>query len=141
MAKVLGVGGVFFKSVSPRRLARWYSRCLGFPLVAPGVATFSPASMPKRSYTVWSALPSATRYFGASKQQHMVNFVVDDVERALEQVVAAGGTRVGRIRDHPYGRFGWFLDPDGNKVELWQPQARPGSQREDRRAASRRRRR
>jgi predicted enzyme related to lactoylglutathione lyase len=50
----------------------------------------------------------------------MVDFVVDDVEGALAQVVAAGGIAVGRVRDYPYGRFGWFLDPDGNKVELWQ---------------------
>ena len=130
MAKVLGVGGVFFKSAKPRRLAQWYSRCLGFPLVAPGVATFSPGTMPKDGYTVWSAFRSSTRYFGHSKQQHMVNFVVDDIEGALQQVATAGGTQVGRVREHAYGKFGWFLDPEGNKVELWQlPQARRKSPR------------
>ncbi len=121
MAKVLGVGGVFFKSARPRKLAQWYSRCLGFPLVAPNVAMFSPGSMPKDGYTVWSSLPWSSRYFGASKQQYMVNLVVDDLEAALRQVTQAGGTTVGRVRDHAYGRFGWFLDPEGNKVELWQP--------------------
>jgi len=126
MAKVLGVGGVFIKSARPRRLAKWYSRCLGFPLVAPGVATFSPTSMPKDGYTVWSTFRASTRYFGPSKQHYMVNLVVDDLDEALQQVTAAGGTTVGRVREHPYGRFGWFLDPEGNKVELWQPpQPRP----------------
>jgi predicted enzyme related to lactoylglutathione lyase len=63
----------------------------------------------------------------------MVNFVVDDVAGALAQVVAAGSKVVGRVRDYPYGRFGWFLDPDGNKVELWQPpQARRTSSRKRR---------
>jgi predicted enzyme related to lactoylglutathione lyase len=126
MAKVLGVGGVFIKAARPRRLAQWYSRCLGVPLAAPGVATFSPASMPKDGYTVWSTLPSSTRYFRPSRQHYMVNLVVDDLDEALQQVAAAGGTAVGRVREYPYGRFGWFLDPEGKKVELWQPpQARP----------------
>jgi predicted enzyme related to lactoylglutathione lyase len=129
MAQVLGVGGVFFKSRSPRSLARWYSRCLGFPLVGPTAAMFKAARMPKPSYTVWSVFSVASRYFRPSASQHMVNFLVDDVEGALAQVIAAGGKAIGRVRDHPYGRFGWFLDPEGNKVELWQllPVKRRGS--------------
>jgi predicted enzyme related to lactoylglutathione lyase len=122
VAKALGVGGVFFKSANPRKLARWYSRCLGFPLAGAASASFSPGKMPKGSSTVWSAFSASTRYFNPSESLHMVNFLVDDVEGALKQVVAAGGKLVGRVRDSPYGRFGWFLDPDGNKVELWQLQ-------------------
>ena len=121
MAEVLGVGGVFFKSRSPRRLARWYSRCLGFALLGPTAAMFKAARVPKAAYTVWSVFSASSGYFRPSLSQHMVNFVVDDVEGALAQVVAGGGKTVGRVRDYPYGRFGWFLDPDGNKVELWQP--------------------
>ena len=121
MAQVLGVGGVFFKSRSPRRLARWYSRCLGFPLLGPTAAMFKPARTAKPSYTVWSVFSSSSGYFRPSRSKHMVNFVVDDVEGALAQVTAAGGKAVGRVRAYPYGHFGWFLDPDGNKVELWQP--------------------
>ena len=127
MAEVLGVGGVFFKSRSPRRLARWYSRCLGFPLLGPTAAMFKEARGPKAGYTVWSVFSASSGYFRPSRSQHMVNFVVDDVEGGLAQVVAAGGKAVGRVRDYPYGRFGWFLDPDGNKVELWQP--RPAKRR------------
>ncbi len=121
MAKVLGVGGVFFKSPSPRKLARWYSRCLGMSLAFPTGAVFSAAKMPQGSQTVWSAFPSSTGHFKPSKSQFMINFIVDDVEAALEQVVAGGGKAVGKVLEHAYGRFGWFLDLDGNKVELWQP--------------------
>ena len=121
MAQVLGVGGIFFKSSSPRKLARWYSRSLAFALLGPTAAMFRAARLPKSSYTVWSVFSASSRYFKPSASRHMVNFVVDDVEGALTQVVAAGGKAVGRVRDYPYGRFGWFLDPDGNKVELWEP--------------------
>jgi predicted enzyme related to lactoylglutathione lyase len=76
--------------------------------------------MPKQSGTVWSVFSAGTRYFRPSASPFMINFLVDDVEAALDQVVAAGGKAVGKVRDYPYGRFGWFLDPDGNKVELWQ---------------------
>ena len=121
MARALGIGGVFFKSANPRRLAQWYSRCLGIRLLGPTVATFRPSGMPRRAYTVWSVFPASTRYFRPSESGLMVNFVVDDLEGVLDQVTEAGGKRLGRIRTYPYGRFGWFLDPDGNKVELWQP--------------------
>jgi predicted enzyme related to lactoylglutathione lyase len=121
VARVLGVGGVFFKSVNPRKLARWYSRSLGLPLAGSTAAVFKPADMPKQSYTVWSAFSASTRYFRPSASRFMVNFVVDDVDAALGQVVAAGGKTVGKVRASPYGRFGWFQDPDGNKVELWEP--------------------
>ena len=117
MAQVLGVGGVFFKSKDPRKLARWYQRCLGVPLAFPTGAVFSVAKMPKESKIVWSAFPASAKSFEPSKSQFMVNLVVDDVEGALEQVVAAGGRVVGKVQEHLYGRFGWFLDPDGNNVE------------------------
>jgi predicted enzyme related to lactoylglutathione lyase len=131
VAKALGIGGVFFKSGNPRKLARWYSQCLGFPLAGGAMATFSPTNMPKKSVIVWNAFPASARYFRPSESRYMLNFLVDDVDGVLEQVVAAGGKAVGRVRDSPYGRFGWFLDPDGNKVELWQlpPERRAPSRR------------
>jgi predicted enzyme related to lactoylglutathione lyase len=121
MAHVLGVGGVFFRSRNPRKLARWYRDCLGVPLRMPSGAIFKPAGMPANSFTVWSVFPAASRYFSPSSGSFMVNFLVDDVDEALCQVELAGGTIVGKPKGYPYGRFGWFLDPDGNKVELWQP--------------------
>jgi predicted enzyme related to lactoylglutathione lyase len=121
MAHVLGVGGVFFRSRNPRKLARWYRDCLGLPLEMPSGAVFKWADMPANSFMVWSVFPAASRYFRPSSGSFMVNFVVDDVDEALCQVELAGGTIVGKPKGYPYGRFGWFLDPDGNKVELCQP--------------------
>ena len=123
MARALGIGGVFFQSKNPGKLARWYSRCLGFSLAWPTGTVFKPARMPRHGGTVWSAFPASTRYFKPSKSRLMVNFVVDDVDAALTAVVAAGGKTIGKACDYPNGRFGWFMDPDGNKVELWRPAA------------------
>lgn len=120
MAKALGVGGIFFKARDPAALLEWYGRALGLP-AADGCVAFAPADMPDRSYTVWSPFAADTDYFEPSKQPFMFNLVVDDVEGALAQVEAAGGQRVGGVDDYDYGRFGWFLDPEGNKVELWEP--------------------
>ena len=140
MAQVLGIGGVFFRSRTPRKLARWYRDCLGVPLEMPSAASFKPADMPANSFTVWSVFPVSTRYFSPSSGAFMVNFVVDDVDEALCQVELAGGTIVGKPKGYPYGRFGWFLDPDGNKVELWQPPPAdsPKSQSKRRRPTQRR---
>jgi predicted enzyme related to lactoylglutathione lyase len=121
MAHVLGVGGVFFRSRNPRKLARWYRDSLGIPLDMPSAASFKPTQMPANGLTVWSVFPARTRYFRPSASSFMVNLVVDDVDEALCQVELAGATIVGKPKSYPYGRFGWFLDPDGNKVELWQP--------------------
>jgi predicted enzyme related to lactoylglutathione lyase len=122
MAKVLGVGGVFFTSPDPQALLAWYRQHLGFdPSPEPGVA-FLPTTMPAKGYTVWSAFPASTTYFAPSARGFMINLVVDDLNAALEQVRQGGAQIVGAIESYDNGRFGWFLDPDGNKVELWQPQ-------------------
>jgi predicted enzyme related to lactoylglutathione lyase len=79
--------------------------------------------MPAGGFTVWSVFPRQTDYFSPSRRAFMVNFVVDDLDGALAQVRRGRGRVVGEVQEYPYGRFGWFLDPDGNKVELWQPSA------------------
>jgi predicted enzyme related to lactoylglutathione lyase len=122
MARVVGIGGVFFTSPDPQALLAWYQRHLGFDLSPdPGVA-FLPTTMPAKGYTVWSAFPASTAYFAPSTRGFMINLVVDDLDAALEQVRLGGAQIVGKIESYDNGRFGWFLDPDGNKVELWQPQ-------------------
>jgi predicted enzyme related to lactoylglutathione lyase len=122
MAKVLGLGGVFFKSPDPARLRAWYARWLG--LYSEGSsAEFYPDTMPANAYAVWSPFPVATDYFDPSSRDFMVNFVVDDLDEALEQVEAGGAEVMDEIEEAEYGRFGWFIDPDGNKVELWEPPA------------------
>lgn len=124
MAKVLGVGGIFFKSPDPQKLCQWYSQWLGLKVESESgfsFVPFSPQSMPKNGYTVWSAFASDTTYFSPSDNQFMFNLVVDNLEEALKQVREGGGQVKGDIEKGDLGQFGWFMDPDGNKVELWQP--------------------
>ncbi len=122
MAKVLGLGGVFFKSADPARLRAWYARWLGLYTDGPGVE-FYPDAMPPNSYAVWSPFPANSDYFSPATRDFMVNFVVDDLDGALEQAEAGGAQVMDEIEEADYGRFGWFIDPDGNKVELWEPPA------------------
>ncbi|OGN94383.1 MAG: glyoxalase [Chloroflexi bacterium RBG_13_50_21] len=123
MAKVLGIGGIFFKSPDPQELCQWYAQWLGIHVeVEPGTfALFFPGTMPQNGYTVWSAFESTTTYFAPSENAFMFNLVVDNLGEALSQVKAGGGQMVGEVEKSDYGQFGWFMDPDGNKVELWQP--------------------
>jgi predicted enzyme related to lactoylglutathione lyase len=124
--KVLGVGGVFFRSPDPARLGEWYQKTLGLAVESWGDTrgtSFAPADMPAHSFTVWSAFSADTEYFGNASQAFMLNLVVDDLDKALKRVELAGGEVLPDREDADYGRFGWFIDPDGNRVELWQPPA------------------
>jgi predicted enzyme related to lactoylglutathione lyase len=104
MARVIGIGGVFFKSADPEKLYDWYVEHLGVRKNdGPGVS-FMNSDQPAGGYLVWGAFNSDTQYFGA-----------------LEQVQAGGAKLVGEIESYDNGRFGWFMDPDENKVELWEP--------------------
>jgi predicted enzyme related to lactoylglutathione lyase len=120
MVKVLGVGGVFFKSPDPQRLYDWYARWLGMEFENWGT-TFDPKKMPANGHTVWSAFDAKTDYFAPSQKDFMFNLVVDNLEEALSQVEEGGAPIIGEIEKLEYGSFGWFIDPDGNKVELWEP--------------------
>ncbi len=122
MAKVIGVGGVFFKTDDPQGLGAWYRDWLGVPIDETyGGASFRPEHMADGGYTVWAPFQSTTTYFSPSAKPYMFNLVVDDLDGALAQVTKGGGKVVGEVEDLEYGRFGWFMDPDGNKVELWEP--------------------
>ena len=122
--RVLGVGGVFFRSVDPARLAQWYKETLGLVTEAWGSThgtSFSPQAMPTNSFTVWSTFAADTEYFGDLRQSFMINLVVDDLDAALDKIRTAGGDVIPEKEEHDFGRFGWFVDPDGNRVELWEP--------------------
>lgn len=127
MAKALGVGGIFFKSRDPQRLMAWYQAHLGFPGESNDYASFFATTMPDGGCTVFSPFKDTTGYFAPSKRDFMFNLVVDDLDGALAQVQAGGAELVGDPQSFDYGRFGWFMDPDGNKVELWQPAVAPGA--------------
>jgi predicted enzyme related to lactoylglutathione lyase len=122
--RAIGVGGIFFRSKNPGKLALWYSQHLGIDVESWGDthgASFRPAEMPENSFTVWSVFKADTEYFGPSGQSFMFNLVVDDLDAALARVVAGGAKRLPDLEEHDFGRFGWFTDPDGNRVELWEP--------------------
>ena len=122
--RVLGVGGVFFRSADPARLGEWYAQHLGFQVEAWGDTrgtSFAPGDMPRSSFTVWSAFAANTEYFGNSSQGYMINLVVDDLDAALQRVEEGGAQVLEEREEHDFGRFGWFVDPDGNRVELWEP--------------------
>ncbi len=121
MAKVIGVGGVFFKSKDPKGLGDWYQEWLGVPMEHPYGANFRPVGLPGGALTVWCPFPADTEYFNPGDRSYMFNLMVDDLDGALAQVKEGGAEIVGDVQEEEYGRFGWFLDPEGNKVELWQP--------------------
>ena len=112
--KVTGIGGVFFRARDPQALGSWYAEHLGVP-VSEGHAIF-----PESRNTVWSPFSEDTDYWPAEKQS-MVNFTVRDLDAMLAQLRAAGVEVDDRIEDAEYGRFGWAADPEGNRIELWQP--------------------
>ena len=120
MAKVLGVGGIFFKSPDPKKLYEWYTKWLGMTLGDWGTM-YVPKDYPPNSQTVWSAFDASSTYFDPSEKGFMFNLIVDNLEEALKQVKEGGAEVVGEIGKMEYGSFGWFMDPDGNKVELWEP--------------------
>lgn len=122
--KVLGVGGVFIRSPDSAALAEWYRRALGIETESWGTThgtSFPPRAMPPNSFTVWSVFASDTEYFGSPGQAYMINLIVDDLDAALARVKEAGGNVAPEKEEHDFGRFGWFTDPDGNRVELWEP--------------------
>ena len=122
--RVLGVGGVFFRSPDPAKLGAWYQETLGLGVEAWGDTrgtSFAPADMPPNAFTVWSAFAKSTEYFGDPQQAFMINLVVDDLDLALARVRGAGAEVLEEREEADFGRFGWFVDPDGNRVELWEP--------------------
>jgi len=121
MGSVLGIGGVFFKCRDRTALADWYRRHLDFKIGEYGGTEFQPANLPSGAYCVWGPFEVGTHYFDPSDKPFMINLIVDDVDAVLARAAGGGAEIVGDIEDHSYGRFGWFVDPEGNKIELWQP--------------------
>jgi predicted enzyme related to lactoylglutathione lyase len=127
MARVTGIGGIFLRARDPRALAAWYARNLGIQLNSHGGTTFFWTDEVPRStgMTAWSLFPADTEYFGPGDerghQQTMVNYRVDNLDGLIEQLAAVGIAIDPRREDYEYGRFAWLTDPEGNRIELWQP--------------------
>jgi predicted enzyme related to lactoylglutathione lyase len=115
--RVRGIGGVFLRSSDPEALRAWYAQHLGIPVEDWGGHHFVAES---GDGTVWSLFPGDTDYW-PREQQAMVNYCVADLDAMLAQLRAAGAPVDERVEELEFGRFGWAVDPEGNRFELWQP--------------------
>jgi predicted enzyme related to lactoylglutathione lyase len=116
MERVLGIGGYFLRAADPASLGAWYRDCLGLDADANGLWHQEPGP------TVFATFEAETDYFGSRTQQTMINFRVGDLDALLAQLRAKGADVADETQDMPgVGRFGWVTDPEGNRIELWQP--------------------
>jgi predicted enzyme related to lactoylglutathione lyase len=118
---VTGVGGVFVKSKDPKALSAWYRDVLGVEIKPWGGAMLSYDAPGHPPAVVWSAFPAASDYMAPSTRDFMLNFAVDDMDAMIARLTAKGVPILRRDDTDPHGRFAWILDPDGTKIELWQP--------------------
>ncbi len=119
--RVLGIGGVFFKSEHPGPMRQWYAKNLGLADQGQGVKLpWREKDNPQQERaTAWAIFPANSKYFEPS--QLMVNYIVDDLDAILERLSKEGVRMDPKRQEASYGRFAWIYDPDGNKIELWQP--------------------
>lgn len=119
--RVTGIGGVFFKSDDPTASKEWYKKHLGFNIDNWGCTFWWKDKDGKDASTQWSPFTSKTDYFQPSKKDFMINYRVENLVELLSELRKEGVTIVGDIQEVEYGKFGWILDNDGNKIELWEP--------------------
>ena len=123
MQRVTGIGGVFIKAKDPKALCEWYETHLGIGFNGSTYVSFewtNPEPTSKPGSTVFSFFKQDSKYFDPSNSSVMVNFRVKDLEQLLEVLKGEGVTVVGDMMNESYGKFGWIMDPEGNKIELWE---------------------
>jgi len=123
MKRVVGVGGVFFKARDPETLRAWYKAHLGIDIQDWGGTAF-PWNRPD-GVTAWSIFPDSSDYFAPSQSPFMVNYVVEDLHSVLDALRSEGCDVDPKVDESEFGIFGWVMDPEGNRIELWQPPASP----------------
>lgn len=124
MKRVTGIGGVFFKAKDPKTLAGWYRTHLGMNIEEWGGMAFhwvTPENPSGTGMTIWSLFPEDTKYFSPSQANFMINLRVVDLQALLTVLREEGCDVDTKTEDSEYGKFGWVMDPEGNRVELWQP--------------------
>ncbi len=124
LKRVTGIGGIFFKSEDPGALMDWYRRHLGIEIDSSGGWSFTwrEKSRSRRiGYTVFSPFKRSTDYFEPSEQPYMFNFRVADLNALLKALRRAGVHVIDKVEEYPFGKFGWIIDPEGRKIELWEP--------------------
>ena len=130
MQRVTGIGSIFIKARDPERMKDWYRRHLGIDIQSWGGTSFrwqTPERPEPDGMTVWSIFPPDTRYFDPSPAPFMVNYRVDDLHAVLAALREEGCTVDAKVEESEFGKFGWVMDPEDNRIELWQPPERmPG---------------
>ncbi len=124
--RVTGIGGIFFKARDAAALRAWYQRHLGIDVQGWGGTTFQwhTSQRPEpQGATVWSIFDAESTYFAPSSAPFMINYRVDDLDAVLAALRSEGCDVADKVEDSAYGRFGWVMDPEGHRVELWQPPA------------------
>ena len=121
--RILGIGGVFFKSANRDQTREWYSKHLGLADTGHGaMLPWREHDDPQKEHvTVWTVFPASTKYFDPSPAPFMINYIVDDMDALLDRLKQEGVKIDPNRMDESYGRFAWIYDSDGNKIELWQP--------------------
>ena len=122
MRRVTGIGGVFFKAEDPEKMYGWYEKHLGITRQH-GFVSFpwrSDENPEEQGLTVWSIFKKESEYFNPSLSGLMINYRVEDLN-ALVEALKAEGVEIAKREDSDYGRFAWIMDPEGNKIELWEP--------------------
>jgi predicted enzyme related to lactoylglutathione lyase len=124
MQRATGIGGIFFKAKDPKALGAWYQTHLGVPVQDWGGAAFTWVTESNPSgtgSTIWSPFKADTTYFAPSEASFMVNFRVADLHALLATLRSEGCAVDEKLEESEFGKFGWVVDPEGNKIELWQP--------------------
>jgi len=123
MKRVIGMGGIFFKAKDPKALYEWYRKHLGIESAADGSgAMWRDAEHPEvPGCNVWAIFPHDTKYFAPSQAPFMINFRVDDLDALLKALREEGVPVDDKVEEYDYGKFSWIVDPEGNRVELWEP--------------------
>lgn len=119
--RVTGIGGVFFKSKDPKASKEWYNKHLGFNTDDYGMTFRWKNEENEECTTQWSPFKEDTMYFEPSKKEFMFNYRVENLVELLKTLKEEGVTVVGKMEEYSYGKFGWILDNEGNKIELWEP--------------------
>jgi len=121
--RILGIGGIFFKSANQKEMKEWYAKNLG--LIDSGHGVTLPwrekDNPDSEQMTCWSIFSDTTKYLEPSQASFMINYIVDDLDALLARLEKEGVQIDPKRQDESYGRFAWIYDPDGNKIELWQP--------------------
>jgi predicted enzyme related to lactoylglutathione lyase len=123
MNRVTGLGGIFFRCANPDAMKEWYRTHPGIDAGEHGTTfTWRDAQDPsKKCHTLWSTFPAGTKHLDPSTKQFMINYRVENLRALLEELKKHGVEVIGEIEENEYGKFGWIMDPEGNKIEHWEP--------------------